>query len=48
MGFFSHWFISIKLFSLDNFASEHDFHGALVQDKLRDMTVARPLEIVIG
>ena len=37
-----------KAFSLDNFASERDFHGALVQDKLRDMTAARPLEIVTG
>lgn len=29
----SAWFMSIKLLFLDNFASEHDFHGALVQDK---------------
>ena len=37
-----------KAFSLDNFASERDFQGALVLDKLRDMTGARPLEIVTG
>lgn len=37
-----------KALSLEDFVSEHDFHGALVQDRLRDMTVARPLEIVTG
>lgn len=37
-----------KAFSLDIFVSERDFHGALVQDKLRDIALARPLEIVTG
>lgn len=37
-----------KAFSLGHFASEHDFHDALVLDKLRDMTEAGPLANILG